>query len=142
MEYSESGNENEKKKEYLRVYAKIVRRMKRSEERMQELRLKEMFPSVNMDGLPHAHKKRDLSDYSVMLERAEEQYILERYKRIQKCMEITKQIELLQDEDEKDVLFYRYIKCLKWEIVAEKMGYSVMQIHRIHGRALNHFKVL
>lgn len=64
-----------------------------------------------------------------------------RYKKIQKCKEIKDRIEQLENEDEKDVLLYRYIKLMKWEDICTKMKYSWKQIHRIHSNALIHFKL-
>ncbi len=62
-----------------------------------------------------------------------------RYQRIKKCKEITDRIELLEDEDEKDILMYRYIKLMKWEDICMKIGLSWKQAHRIHTRALANF---
>lgn len=133
--------ENEKKKEYLSEYEKAVRQMKRHEERIREMRLNKLCPAVKMDGMPHAHNHTDLSSYAALLDQEERKYMKARYQRIKKCKEITDKIEALDDEDEKDVLMYRYIRLLKWEDICGKMGYSWKQVHRIHTRALNNFKM-
>lgn len=64
-----------------------------------------------------------------------------RYKRMQVFKEIRDHIERLEDENEKDVLVYRYVRNMKWEDIAVKMGYRWAQIHRIHARALKNLKV-
>lgn len=133
--------EIEKKKEYLRGYEKAVRQMERSELRIKEIRLNKMCPSVINDGMPHTSSQNDLSAYAVLLEQEEKRYMKRRYQRIQKCKEIMNRIELLPDENEKDVLMYRYIKLMKWEDICVKMGFSRKWIHKLHSKALNNFEI-
>lgn len=133
--------EIEKKKEYLQGYEKAVRQMERSELRIKEIRLNRICPSVINDGMPHSSSQNDLSGYAALLEQEEKRYLKYRYQRIVKCKEITDRIERLSSEDEKDVLMCRYIKLLKWEDIAVKMGYSWQYTHKIHARALKNFKM-
>ena len=113
--------------------------MRRSELKIQEMRLNKICPSVINDGMPHAHNNNDLSSYAALLDQEEKRYMKYRYQRIKKCKEITDRIERLIDEDEKDVLMYRYIKLMKWEDLCVKMGFSRMWIYKLHGNALKHF---
>lgn len=133
--------ENEKKKQYLWGYRAAVRQMERSELKIREMRLKQMLPSMDADGMPHAHNNSDLSGYAALLDQEERKYLKARYMRIRKCKEITDRIEHLADEDEKDVLMYRYIKLMTWEDIAVKMGFSWQHTHKIHARALSNFKL-
>ena len=55
--------------------------------------------------------------------------------------EITQKIEEMPDETEKTVLRLRYIRWMKWEQIAERMGYSLRNIMKIHGKALVHFRL-
>lgn len=137
----EQLTEIEQKKEYLRGYEKAIRQMDRSELKIKEMRLNRMCPSVINDGMPHGSNQADLSGYAAMLEQEEKRYMRFRYQRIKKCKEITDRIEQLDNEDEKDVLMYRYIKLMKWEDIAVKMGFSWKQMHRIHAKALRNFKL-
>lgn len=50
-------------------------------------------------------------------------------------------IRELEDEDERDVLFYRYIKGLEWWEIARSMDYSESWIYELHGRALRKLKI-
>lgn len=50
-------------------------------------------------------------------------------------------IDRLPLANERAVLRYRYLCGMKWEDIAEKMNYSLMQLHRIHARALTNFIV-
>ena len=101
--------ETEQKKEYLKEYEKAVRQMKRSEEKITEMRLSKIMPSAGNDGMPHAHNNTDLSGYAALLDEEERRYMKARYHRIKLCREITDKIERMDNEDEKDVLMYRYI---------------------------------
>lgn len=131
----------ELKKEYLKGYERAVRQMKRSEEKITEIRLSKIMPSANNDGMPHAHNDSDLSGYAALLDEEERRYIKIRYCRIKLCKEITNKIERMNNEDEKDVLTYRYIRLMKWEDIAVRMGYSWQHIHKIHARALKNFQL-
>lgn len=131
--------EIEEKKEYLKSYEKAVRQMERSEEKIREMRLGPIIPATSNDGMPHAHNPTDLSGYAALLEDAEERYMEDRYQRLRVCKDITDKIERMDNEDEKDVLMYRYIRLMKWESIAVKMQYSWQHIHKIHAKALQNF---
>lgn len=133
--------ENEKKKEYLRGYERAVRQMERSELRIREIRLNKLCPSVIIDDMPHGSEKNDLSSYVSMLDQEERKYIKARYQRIKLCREISDKIERIENENEKDILMYRYIKLMKWEDICVKMKHSWQHIHRIHSKALENFKM-
>ena len=133
--------ENEQKKEYLRGYRKHARRVARIEAEIEELRSMKMNPSMNNDGMPHGSGQGDLSGYAAKIEEMEHQLINERYNRIKSYQEIVLCIGYLKHENEKDVLFYRYIKGLEWWEIADKMKYSERWIHEIHGKALKNFEL-
>ena len=97
--------------------------------------------SVNNDGRPHGSGQSDLSGYAAELDRLERSLIKERYERIRTYKDIAIRIKKLKSENEKDVLFYRYIAGLAWWEIAEKMSFSERQIFRIHGKALVHFRL-
>lgn len=134
--------EKEKKKEYLKGYERAVRQMERSEERIKEMRLNKMYPSVIYDGMPHgAGASSDMSGYAALLDAERRKYLKARYNRIKKCKEITDRIEGMENEDEKDVLLYRYIKLMKWEDICVKMNLGWRRVHYIHSSALKHFSI-
>ena len=47
----------------------------------------------------------------------------------------------MKTPDEQRVLRLRYLWGLNWKEIGEKMGYNERQPQRIHGRALNNFKM-
>lgn len=133
--------ENEKKKEYLWGYQRAKRQLERLEEELVELRLDKMCPSVIQDGMPHASGGGDLSGYAARVDALERKILKARYKRIQRFKEIRDRIERLEDENEKDVLVYRYIIGMKWEDIAVKMNIGYRHVLRMHGKALENFKM-
>ena len=134
-------SENKQKKEYLKGYRGHVRRINRIETELAELRAMRSSMSVNNDGMPHGSGQSDLSGYAAELDRLERSLIKERYERIRTYKDIAIRIKKLKSENEKDVLFYRYIAGLAWWEIAEKMSFSERQIFRIHGKALVHFRL-
>ena len=133
--------ENELKKEYLRSYHGHVRRIARIESELAELRAMRMSISVSNDGMPKGSGKNDLSGYAAELDKLERDLVAERYRRIRTYKDIANRIKRLKSENEKDVLFFRYIKGLDWWEIADKMRYSERHIHRLHGVALAHFRL-
>lgn len=131
--------ENERKKQYLWSYREAVRQMERSELKIREMRLNRVSPSAVADGMPRAHGGNDLSGYAALLDQEERRYLKARYRRIKLCKEITDKIERLEDEDEKDVLMFRYIGRMKWEDICVRMNLSWRRVHYIHSDALEHF---
>ena len=82
-----------------------------------------------------------MSGYAAELDRLEQELIEERYNRITTYKDIAKRIKRIKSENEKDVMFYRYIKGMDWWEIAEKMHYSERWIHKLHGKGLAHFEL-
>ena len=97
--------------------------------------------SMNNDGMPHGSGQSDLSSYAAELDRLERKLKDERYNRIMEYKDIAGRIKRIKSENEKDVLFYRYIKGMDWWEIADKMKFSERQIYRFHGKALAHLKL-
>lgn len=133
--------ENEIKKEYLFGFQKISRQLARMENELAEIRLNKYCPSCISDGMPHASGCSDLSSYMAKVDELEKKILKKRYNRLQKQQEIRNRIERMEDENEKDVLTYRYLRGMKWEDIAVKMGYSWRRIHYIHSKALENFRI-
>lgn len=71
------------------------------------------------------------------LNELKQRIIYYRYQKVKICSELYDKIETLEDEQEKRLLKYRYIRGYRWEFIADKMGYSIRQIFNIHNKALN-----
>lgn len=133
--------ENEIKKEYLLGFQKISRQLERLKNELAEIRLNKYCPSCISDGMPHASGCSDLSSYMAKVDELEKKILKKKYHRLQKQQEIRNRIERMEDENEKDVLTYRYLREMKWEDIAVKMNIGYRQILRIHGKALENFKM-
>lgn len=133
--------ENEIKKEYLLGFQKISRQLARLENELAEIRLNKYCPSCISDGMPRASGCSDLSSYIAKVDELEKKILKKRYKRLQKQQKIRTRIERMEDENEKDVLTYRYLRGMKWEDIAVKMNIGYRHILRIHGKALENFKM-
>ena len=133
--------ENEIKKEYLQSYRYAVIAETQIKEEIDQLRMDKMFPGLVQDGMPHGSGGNDLSAYAAKLDELLIELKDQMDKRIQLRREIVKKIEAMDSETEKAVLRYRYIHMLKWEGIAVKMHYGYRNVLKVHGRALEHFKM-
>lgn len=132
---------NEEKKKFLWGYRDSVRRIRRIESEIKELRAMRMSASTGRGGGGSKGWKNDLSSYAASLDSLERELEEERKARVQAYERVEEAINALEDTREQDVLFYRYIKGLAWWEVAEKMCYSERWVHMAHGRGLAHLKI-
>ena len=137
----EHKNENEEKKEYLLSYKKYRQQADRLEEQLKEVKIGSIFPKHMLSDMPKAKNKKDLSDYIVQCEELENRIIISRQRAIERFSEVQRQIELLEDENEKTVLTLRYLRNYNWEKICEWVMYSWKQVHRIHLKALQNFEL-
>lgn len=138
----ELKTENEQKKEFLMSYQLAKRDVTRLEEQLAELRIGKMSPGCEIgDGLPHAHNATDLSGYAAKVDELEREIVAARYRRICAFERVRNCIEAMEDEREKLLLTYRYLRGMRWTAICEKMDYSWQHLHKIHARALKNFKI-
>lgn len=133
--------ENEQKKLFLRSYLRDKQAVIRIEEQLAELRANKISPSVINDGMPHGTELSDLSDYAAQVDELERKLLKKRYKCLQSFRKVQNAIETMEDEAEKGLLTYRYLRGMKWEEIAVKMGYSWQHVHKIHSMALKNLKM-
>lgn len=136
-------DENNRKKEYLNGYRKAVRRIRRIDEELEELQ--ELAKSVKVtdySGMPHGGgTSKDLSDELARIDSLKRKLEREKEQGVESYISIEKCIGEVEDEEENDVLFYRYVKGLRWWEIAEKMECTERWVHKLHGRALNRLKI-
>lgn len=135
------------KKEYLKQGYKLKQEIKSLEQTLEEL-------ESNLDDVKAIQYSKDkleggpLQDDTNIIEKIDK--IIEMENIIKdKLLELkTFQANLileilkLKNSNEKNLLQARYILNETWEQIAERLGYSVMHIHRIHKKALENFKML
>lgn len=128
-------------KEYLLRYSKAYREAKDTELRMAQIRLKYGAPSaIEYSDMPRAHStEHDLSDYMVKMDELTD-HLISKYTR---CMgievDILERLDRMEKQEEREVLRMRYVDCLKWQDIADKLHYTYRNVTRIHGRALLNF---
>ena len=133
--------ENEEKKKYLRGYKKHCRKIELINAKIEELQRLKRNPSVRNDGMPRGSNQSDLSDYAAQLDTLEDELYNEGVAEVKIYKDITCRIDELEDEDEREVLYYRYIKDKEWWEIAKTMGFSESWIYELHGRALKNLKI-
>ncbi|GEM_PF-5526815 len=84
----------------------------------------------------HGYDKK----YVSTLNDLKEKIIYYRYQRVKICIELYDKIEAQEDEQEKRLLKYRYIRGYRWEDIADKIGYSVRQVFNIHTKSINNLE--
>lgn len=80
--------------------------------------------------------------YMAALNEVKQKVIYYRYQKVKICLELYDKIETLEDEQEKRLLKYRYIRGYRWEDIADRMGYSTRQIFNIHNLACRNIELL
>ena len=141
LEENNVKNENDRKKTYLRAYRKHGKRIKRIESEIEEIRNMKMYPSSINNGMPHGSNQSDLSSYEVALQEREDELYQEGVKQVQTYKDIEYRINKLENQDERDVMFYKYIKGFTWWQIAQLMEYSESWIYELHGRALKNIQI-
>lgn len=130
-----------KKKEFLSQYRAIKRQINRIEMYIEEIRESKTSVSIKYDDMPHAHNITDLSDYAAKVDTKLRELAELKDKKANLLDKIMDAVTGMEDEAEKDVIVYRYIREMSWEDIANNIGYSVKQTCRIHGRALEHIEL-
>lgn len=135
------------KKQYLKQGYRIRQEIKIQNDILLELRSN----LDNVKGIDYSKEKLDgglLQDDSNVVDRIDK--IIEVEEIIKKKVEELKKFQTnlyleilnLESTNEKLLLQARYILNETWEEIAERLGYSVRQIHRIHSSALENFKII
>lgn len=133
--------ENDKKKEYLKSYRNLCRKLESLEEQMQSLREVEQSAKVqSISDMPRGSKQLDLSDYMVKVDVVCTKIIRTKAECLERKLEIEDLITDMQDGIESKVLHKRYIEFKPWEQICVEIDYSWRQTHYIHSNALNNFK--
>lgn len=131
-------------KEYLRQIYCIDRKVKRIQERRDDLRA-EMYAISSPSGKLGTDKvQTSLSGDSMLrliakVEDTESDLVAEMDRLLDLKEKISRQIEALDDERYKTLLLKRYVMLKSWEQIAVEMGYRIKWVYDLHGRALRAF---
>lgn len=134
--------ENEKKKEYLNSYKNLCRKLKSLEDQLQSLREVEQSAKIqSISDMPKGNKQSDLSDYMIKLDVVFTKISKAKSECLERKIEIESKIADLADGIESSLLHKRYLEFETWEQICIEIGYSWMQTHRLHSKALTNFKL-
>ena len=126
---------------YLSKFRESKEAVKRIEVQITALELYEASPKTIDIEMHGSRARKDMSDYATKKDELISKMMQARYMRVSTYTDIFQAIENAPNERERQVLTYRYIKCLKWEEIAVEMHVEWAQVHRIHANALKHFKI-
>lgn len=129
--------ENQKKIAYLKKYKYAILDEKMILEEIRKLRADKMFPSLAMDGMPHGNGTSDLSEYAARLDEEINKLKVQRLEKVKIYSDISSRIRRVEDDNQRELLMYRYIKGMSWEDIAVKLNYTWRHVHRIHSQALD-----
>lgn len=133
--------DNDYKKRFLWSYQDSKCKVVRLDAQLEELTENKLSIRVSGDGMPHGNEKSDLSGYASRKDEIEREIVRERYQSVQRFISVRKAIEAMDNEKEKNILTYRYLRGYDWDDIARKTGYCLQWVHKIHARALAHFKI-
>ena len=122
-------SDKESKKGYLSMYEKGVRGINRCKMLIDEISRWSKMPFIPLT----EYEDQAMCDESVKAEIKDLGTRIQKYESM--CAQVSASVEELEGA-EREVATLRYIDGLTWEDIAEKVGYSVGNIHRIHNRAL------
>lgn len=128
-------------KEYLLQYRTVQREIEDLDYRMAQLRLKYAAPSaINYSDMPKAHNsEHDLSDYVAKMDEMTD-YMISKYTRLRGVeVDIYLRLDRMENQDERELLRYRYIDGLTWVQIADRLHTVERNVYFIHGRALRNF---
>ena len=132
---------NEEKKKFLWGYRDSVRRIRRIESEIEELRAMRMSASTGRGGGGSKGWKNDLSSYAATLDSLERELEEERNVRMREYKKVIGAIKSVEDEREQDILFYKYIKGMSCLRISDKLHYSDRWVRKLHGQALGHLEI-
>ena len=132
-------------KEYLQQIYVCNRRMKRIQETREQLRI-DMYsigsPMGNMssDRVQTTTSGDKFGRMIARVDKLERDLVKEHGRMLALKDKIIRQIEAMDNEQQRSVLYNRYVLLHDWETIAEDMNYTTRRIYQIHGEALLEFR--
>lgn len=127
---------SEKAKRYLKQIEKLDKRLARELRNLDKLRSSAEYHSPSFEGSGSGGSGDRLSDsVSRIIEQEERvQQLTDTYTR--KFLEIEQAIKAIGNDKQEEVLELRYLHYKKWEEIASIMKYSLENVYKLHGKAL------
>ena len=129
--------DTKEKKRLLNSYRRLVAQIKALSEALEYTGA--LIHSPVYDGMPHGSRNSDLSDLTIKRDEYEREMkdLIDR--KLDTLRRIDDLIEAMDNEKEKEVLMYRYMRFKSFEQVAVEMRLSYRQTMRLHRLAISHF---
>lgn len=128
--------DTEAAKDFLKSYQASLRKIELIRLQIDELYSSQLGGAIKYNDMPKAHNITDLSDYAAKMDELVSKWQAERVRSLTMMDNIMQVINKLDDIEEQQVLFYRYIKGLQWEDIMIKLSCSWRTMHRYHSKAL------
>lgn len=127
---------SEKAKRYLKQIEKLDKRLARELRNLDKLRSSAEYHSPSFEGSGSGGSGDRLSEsVSRIIEQEERvQQLTDTYTR--KFLEIEQAIKAIGNDKQEEVLELRYLHYKKWEEIASVMKYSLENVYKLHGKAL------
>lgn len=129
-------------KEYLSKAANLKRRIKQTEDRIEEIRTEMAHPKAiryDKDMIQSSPTGDALANYMIRLDKEEKKLLRLKEEYLDKYEEIRQRIIQVMPGIYSDVLYMRYLERKTLVTIAEELNYSYEWTCRIHGRALQDF---
>ena len=132
-------------KEYLQEIYKLSRRIKRLQEIRAEIRA-DLYSvksaPLSSDKVQSSAGDDRMAKLIAKVDRIERDIVDQIDKLTDRREAICGQIEQVEDERYKTILYDRYVLCHKWERIAVDMDLEIRWVYRLHGEALKSFEKL
>lgn len=135
-------SEREKKKEYLKQLKYIRSRKKDVDDRIRKLKIDWKCPgSMSQDGIRSGNGTiRDTSDYTIALEKLEEEL---RKIEAELCQAEKERLQAINKLPHKyaSILEKRYVYRKEWDEIGEELAYEKSNVYELHRKALDMFQI-
>lgn len=127
-------------KDYLKDIRKLDLEIQTLQEQISLLRKNaEGLRAMELSDMPKGGKGKDLSDYVAEIADLQTVCVQHVSELIMKKQEAIERIMSIDGSELRNVLLLRYIKCLEWDEIADRLQYNLRTIFRLHGEALKEF---
>lgn len=123
-------------KDYLSQAYKMDRRIRIIEEKVRKLRSMIECSSPSLDSAGGGSSSQRIPDMLSKIVGYEERAAELRRQLVEKYLEIDSAIHSVPDTTQREVLERRYLLYQKWSVIAEEMNYSLDNVFKLHGKAL------
>lgn len=126
-------------KEYLKRYRHAVKMINRKTEQLKDLRMM----SESLGGFSDGDRVQSSGNHDKIASNVakivdlESEILSDINRMIEIKQDVINTIDLIEDEDLKEVLYMRYLEFRTWIDIAYEVGCSYQWIHELHGRGLN-----